>query len=489
MRSTTAQHIYIPSCHSVSQEPTTYVLLTIFERVEDVTCFTSSTTIAYLTIRPYCSYPSSMTSSSSSNNSNTLCSSTAAKIIAQTIDGASERAILIAGNGLVLHRNPAANRFLFQPDDLDDSAQIHWVTDFMVIPQGMIPPADGDWKSIEHCRIVMADGETTRTERYIHWVQYDNKGESEDSGATGQASSSYWTAFICSKHERVREIVDHAFDPVLTANEHGIIKTVNEAAIQLFGYSEQELVGQNLHLICGGGHAAHHDAYVQKYLRTGVKHVIGQKREVLGRKKDGTEFPCELGIQEIKDVSTGQRFYCGFFKDLTQLNQHQAAIQERQALMQGMINASFDSMLEIDQDGIIQIVNDSACHMFGYTREEFVGSDIAMICGDGHADKHAMYLQRYLATGEKRIIGIKRQVKARRKDGSELEVELGVQEVDLTNGKKAFCGFIRDLTAQKMDKRALRKQQQLIHGKFFAQEDEEEEGHSLCPFSNPHTST
>jgi PAS domain S-box-containing protein len=440
-----------------------------------------------------------------------IMTSKTAKIISQTIDGASERAILIAGNGLVLHRNPAANRFLFRPDDVNaavDSAaaavagkQQHCVTDFMVLPQGI--PVDGDWKSIEHCRIVMANGETTRTERYIHWVQYENdnsndndivKGEesedaagaSEDDAGIQASSSCYWTAFICSKHERVREIVDHAFDPVLTANEHGIIKTVNEAAIQLFGYTEQELVGQNLHKICGGGHAAHHAAYIQNYMKTGVKHAIGQKREVLGRKKDGSEFPCELGVQEIKDVSTGQRFYCGFFKDLTQLKQHQAAIQERQALMQGMINASFDSMLEIDQDGIIQIVNDSACHMFGYTRQEFVGSNVSIICGNGHADRHDMYMQRYLETGQKHIIGIKRQVKARRKDGSELEVELGVQEVDLTNGKKSFCGFIRDLTAQKMDKRALRKQQQLIHGKFFAQdgEDGEEEGEAKCPFSH-----
>lgn len=56
---------------------------------------------------------------------------------------------------------------------------------------------------------------------------------------------------------------------------------------------------------------------------------------------------------------------------------------------------------------------------------------------------------------------------ARRKDGTELEVELGVQEVTLSTRKKAFCGFIRDLTQQKKDKRALRKQQQVIHGKFF----------------------
>mmetsp|Transcript_58995 Transcript_58995/g.144351 ORF Transcript_58995/g.144351 Transcript_58995/m.144351 type:complete len:152 (+) Transcript_58995:1324-1779(+) len=148
---------------------------------------------------------------------------------------------------------------------------------------------------------------------------------------------------------------------------------------------------------------------------------------------------------------------------------------EKQALLQGMINASFDSMFEIDESGIIKVVNDSACAMLGYTREEFIGSNISMICGGGEATKHDMYMKRYLDTGVKHVIGRKRQVKCRRKDGSEFDVELGVQEVPLVGSsgeKKAFCGFIRDLTQQQKDKRALRKQQQLIHNKFFGTEEE-----------------
>lgn len=124
-------------------------------------------------------------------------------------------------------------------------------------------------------------------------------------------------------------------------------------------------------------------------------------------------------------------------------------------------------MLEIDQNGIIRVVNDSACNMFGYTREEFLGSNISMICGDGHEALHEGYMRRYLDTGEKRIIGRKRQVQAKRKDGSEFTVELSVREVTLSNGKRAFCGFLRDMTLHQHAKRKLRKQQQMIHGKFF----------------------
>ena len=113
----------------------------------------------------------------------------------------------------------------------------------------------------------------------------------------------------------------------------------------------------------------------------------------------------------------------------------------------------------------------------GIRERNFSDKNLSEICGDGHGSKHAGYMKRYLDTGEQHIIGRKRQVKAKRKDGSEFEIELGVQEVVLTDGKMAFCGYMRDLTQQKKDKRALQKQARMIHGKFFGtNEQDAEEG-------------
>ena len=313
----------------------------------------------------------------------------------------------------------------------------------------------------------MKNGKTTRSERHIHLQELEE---------CVCCSSRYYTAYICSKHERVREVVDIAFDAVLTMDETGVICTVNQAAVDLFGYQEYELIGKSMGMICGGGHDAHHDAYMMKYMESGIQKMIGQKRETIGLRKDATEFPCELGIQELTDVSSGKHYFCGFIRDLTQVKQQEAEIEERQALQQAMINASFDSMLEVDETGVIQVVNDAACSMFGYTREEFLGMNLSTICGDGHGSKHAGYMQRYLDTGEQHIIGRKRQVKAKRKDGSEFEIELGVQEVVLTDGRMAFCGYMRDLTQQKKDKRALQKQAKMIHGKFFGTNEQDGEG-------------
>jgi len=265
-----------------------------------------------------------------------------AKVISRILDGASERAVLIRDDGVVLHKNGAAEHFLYTKPDHPH------VLDFLCIDE----PEGQDWRKVEHARIVMTSGKITRTRRSIHWVS--------PSQCTCGCGMTYHTAYICSKHERVREIVDHAFDPVLTADCRGTIITANEAATELLGYTEGELVGHNLSMICGGGHADKHDGYIKKYLETGIHKIIGTKREVLAKRKDGVEIPCELGVQEITDSSTGQRLFCGFFKDLRIIKQHQAAIQEQHDLQQGMINASLDSMMEIDGEGIIRIVNDAA---------------------------------------------------------------------------------------------------------------------------------
>ena len=83
-----------------------------------------------------------------------------------------------------------------------------------------------------------------------------------------------------------------------------------------------------------------------------------------------------------------------------------------------MINSSFDAMFQINERGIIQMVNQAAVDHFGWTKEEFLGNNISMVCAGEHGKKHNQYLQRYIRTGEKRAMGKRRQVNAVRKDGT-----------------------------------------------------------------------
>lgn len=226
-------------------------------------------------------------------------------------------------------------------------------------------------------------------------------------------------------------------------------------------------MGENISIICGGNHAEKHNSYIAKYLETGVTKIIGKKREVPARKKDGTEFPVELGLKEIKTESEGVIF-SAFLKDLTQQKEHERQIRLRECITQAAVDSSFDPMIQIDDHGIIVSVNKAAIALFGWTREEFIGNNISMICGDGHGAHHDAYLARYIQTGQKRIIGRKRPTKAKRKDGKEFDIELGVQEVhDEATGRRYFCGYIRDTTTRKLQQKKMMRHESSVQEELF----------------------
>mmetsp|Transcript_28291 Transcript_28291/g.43522 ORF Transcript_28291/g.43522 Transcript_28291/m.43522 type:complete len:522 (-) Transcript_28291:453-2018(-) len=107
-------------------------------------------------------------------------------------------------------------------------------------------------------------------------------------------------------------------------------------------------------------------------------------------------------------------------------------------------------MFVINERGSILEVNKTALDSFGYRRDEFIGSNVSMIVGGGHASKHDHYLKKYMQTGKGRLIGKKTEMKARRKDGSEFVVELNMKEIVTDkDDERLFVGFLRSLTQQK----------------------------------------
>jgi two-component system, sensor histidine kinase and response regulator len=183
-----------------------------------------------------------------------------------------------------------------------------------------------------------------------------------------QANNSWLTK------EHLQAIVDASFDAMFSISENGKILMVNEAAVSLFGYSREELINQDIGIIAGQEHAKNHLKYMMNYRETETSKIMGKKREVPARKKDGTEFMVELGIKEIKNGS--ERFFAGFIKDLTEQKNHLAEMKQREVLAQASIDASFDPMLEITQKGIITMVNKATVSLFGWSKEELIGKNI-----------------------------------------------------------------------------------------------------------------
>ena len=133
------------------------------------------------------------------------------------------------------------------------------------------------------------------------------------------------------------------------------------------------------------------------------------------------------------------------------------------AHMRSVLETVPDAMVVIDEKGIIQSFSATAERLFGFTAGEIQGRNVSMLMPSPYRHEHDGYLNRYLSTGERRIIGVGRVVVGQRKDGGTFPMELAVGEVSQA-GKRQFIGFVRDLTQRQDRERLLHEMQsELLH--------------------------
>jgi two-component system, LuxR family, sensor kinase FixL len=123
----------------------------------------------------------------------------------------------------------------------------------------------------------------------------------------------------------------------------------------------------------------------------------------------------------------------------------ESTLDLREAHLRSILDTVLDAMVVIEKDGTIVSFNAAAVRQFGYTEAEVTGQNVRMLMPEPYRSGHDGYIHRYMATGEKSIIGIDRVVVGRRKDGSTFPMKLAVGEMK-TGDKVFFTGFIRDLT-------------------------------------------
>jgi two-component system, LuxR family, sensor kinase FixL len=135
----------------------------------------------------------------------------------------------------------------------------------------------------------------------------------------------------------------------------------------------------------------------------------------------------------------------------------------REAHLASILNTVPDAMIVIDTRGVIQSFSRAAERLFGYTANEAIGRNVKILMPSPYRESHDGYLGRYLATGERRIIGIGRLVVGERKDGSTFPIELAFCEMQ-SGDQRYFTGFIRDLSERQQTEARLQElQSELVH--------------------------
>jgi two-component system, LuxR family, sensor kinase FixL len=141
------------------------------------------------------------------------------------------------------------------------------------------------------------------------------------------ASSSVQDSVAREAH--LQSILDTVPDAMIVIDERGAVHSFSTAAERLFGYRAAEVAGHNIKMLMPSPYRENHDGYIERYLRTGEKRIIGIGRVVVGERKDGSTFPMELAVGEMR--SGNQRYFTGFIRDLTERQKTEARLQELQS--------------------------------------------------------------------------------------------------------------------------------------------------------------
>ena len=134
-----------------------------------------------------------------------------------------------------------------------------------------------------------------------------------------ERDAAYWQAIVATMTEGC-----------VTIDVRGTIESINEAALRLFGYTRAELLGNNVKMLMPASYGAEHDSYLGRYLKTGERRVIGIGREVVGRRKDGSEFPIDLSVGE--GWLGGQRFFTAVLRDISERKELQTKLAQSERL-------------------------------------------------------------------------------------------------------------------------------------------------------------
>ena len=215
---------------------------------------------------------------------------------------------------------------------------------------------------------------------------------------------------------RLQAVLDTAVDGIITIDERGIIQSANPAVGRLFGFAADRTGWPQCLNSHATSHGQQHDEYIARYMRTGEARVIGIGRELEAVRRDGSIFPIELAVSEVP--GDGARYFTGIIRDISARKQAEEGLRESQARIQAILNTAVDGILTIDERGIIESANPAAGRLFGYDPAELIGRNISMLMPAAHAKAHDGYIERYLRTGEARVVGIGREVEGLRRDGS-----------------------------------------------------------------------
>ncbi len=249
-----------------------------------------------------------------------------------------------------------------------------------------------------------------------------------------------------AERQKYVSLVENNSDFMAMASLSWELLYINKAGCELIGITPEQVKGMEVRDFWD---AASVPAVLKEALPVQVKGGSFRFRGKVKNFVTGEAIDVDCNTFGIIEPRTGETFAIGFsLRDMREQMRREQALRDSEARLQAILDSAVDGILTINERGMMESANAAARKIFGYEPGELLGKNVNMLMPDPYAREHDQYLRNYRNTGERKIIGIGREVAGRRKDGTVFPVDLSVSEVRLGD-RVLFTGIVRDITARK----------------------------------------
>ena len=246
-------------------------------------------------------------------------------------------------------------------------------------------------------------------------------------------------------------------DAIVVVDLAGIVCSWNRGAERMYGYPAADMRGRPVTTIVPPERAGE----VRQFLDLIQAGHPVEAFDTVRVTRGGQRLTVSLSAAAVRGDAGEITGAVVTTRDLTAQRRAEQALGQSEARWGAVIETAVDAIILINRYGRIESFNPAASRMFGYSADEAIGRNVSMLMPEPYAAEHDHYIRRYQMTGERRIIGIGREVVGRRKDGTTFPAHLSVGELAI-DGERMFSGIVRDLTERVSLERRLRDESGLV---------------------------
>ncbi len=249
-----------------------------------------------------------------------------------------------------------------------------------------------------------------------------------------------------------RLAVESAPNAIVIVDQGGKILVVNAQTEKLFGYQREELLGQEVEILIPGQFRAKHPDHRSDFQTEPRARAMGAGRDLHGLRKDGSQFPVEIGLNPIH-VDGG---VC-VISSIVDITERKRAEQ----MFRLAVEAAPNAMAMVNQEGMIVLVNAQTEKMFGYPRSELIGREVEMLIPAQFRARHPEHRAAFLREPHARAMGAGRDLYGLRKDGTQFPIEIGLNPLLVEDGLWILSSIV-DITERKRIEQELRLREELF---------------------------